>query len=79
MIEQKQEKYVSVSLDPKWFLGHCVEALVNGQTKVYINFYKNKNRTKDNEPNYVNKQGGLWIKNKVDKEAETINEEVIIN
>lgn len=76
---EKEEKYLSVSLEAKWFLGHCMKAIVEGKDKVYISFFKNQGRTKENEPVYINRQGGLWVKKPKErmKVEELFKEELI--
>lgn len=78
---EDNEKYISVSLDAKWFLGHCIEALVSGKDKIYVNFFKNTGRKQEKEPVYSNRQGGLWIKKKNPERPKVLDEieEIIMN
>lgn len=64
---EKNEKYISVGLDAKWFLGHATKALVEGKDKVYISFFKNTDRKKEAEPIYKCMHGALWINEKKER------------
>ena len=73
----EQENYLSVSLDAKWLLGHAMASLSKGDEKCYLAFFKNKDRTKDNEPNYINRTGALWIKKPKPKNPIVKEEDII--
>jgi len=70
----EKEEYLSTSIDTNWLIGYCMEAILTQKKKVNINFFKNNDKTNDNQPDYKFHNGALWKKQKKEEETKVSNE-----
>lgn len=64
------EKYLSISLKVGELMALCTKAAVEGQKYVNIASFKNKEKSKETEPDYSGAEASIWIKTKQVKTTE---------